>query len=79
MKVIGVREVDYESKKTGKPVRGVEVYVSYEDKKIVGVGTERLYVSEKYFPDVCHMGKGLLGKEVHVSYNKYGNIEAFEF
>lgn len=74
-KVIGKEKVDYVSKKTGEPVKGMTLYLSYSDDRIVGVGSEKAFVSEKSegFTVACDVS---LGQDVNVYYNRFGSVEA---
>lgn len=43
--IIGYRDVNYTSKKTGKPVIGYNVYVTYSGRNVEGVACREFYIS----------------------------------
>ena len=73
-KVVGKQTVDYVSKKTGQPVKGVTLHLTYPDDRIIGLGTESVFVSAKstcYSVVMCLE----LGDDVDLFYNRYGSVE----
>lgn len=70
--VIGIKNVNYVSKKTGKNVNGLIVYFSQPIKDGVGLSAGNVFVSQ----DVA--GNIVPGDDVKIFYNKYGNVCAIE-
>lgn len=77
MKVVGIREVKYTSKKTGNDVHGYDLYVELPSSKVQGVMTDKLFLSD-YIIDKNHGKMPALGDEVNVFYNRFGRIESYE-
>lgn len=73
MKVIGFKEVDRVSQKTGRAYKALNIYVTYQSTNITGEGCEVLFVMQ----DSCYPGIAI-GDRIRVSYNRWGNIEAVE-
>ena len=76
MKLIGVKRVDYVSVKTGKRVLGWNLYLTYplkDNNEEHGYGCEREFISESVF-DVAPWD--LIGTELTILYNKYGNVDS---
>lgn len=44
--VLGIQSVDYVSRKTGNPVKGVTLYVKYKDAQVQGEATANIFVSD---------------------------------
>lgn len=72
-KVIGIKNVDYVSKKTGKNVVGITLYLTEPAEDVKGMSCESVYVS---FASRAYEDAKLcaLGDDVEVGYNKYGQI-----
>lgn len=76
MKLIGIKRVDYVSQKTGKNVLGWNLYLTYplkDDNQNHGLGCQREFISASVFNDAPWE---LIGTEITVSYNKYGNVDS---
>lgn len=71
--IVGIREVDYTSKKTGKRVEGVSLHVATEEKNVQGKAVSEMYVGKQTLDECYYTPK--LGDTVNVSYNKYGNVD----
>ena len=69
-KIIGVQNVDYVSKKSGKQVKGVTLHVTYEDNSIAGLGSDNFFISDQILD--C---SGIFAGDVIkiVGFNLYGN------
>lgn len=77
MKVVGIREVNYTSKKTGKEVQGIEVHGTYPSSRCTGVLTDKQFLSMF----IIEKNGGLIpeiGDEFIVSYNRYGQVDHYE-
>lgn len=72
-KVIGIKNVDYVSKKTGKSVVGITLYLTEPAGDVKGMSCDSVYVSSAShaYEDakLC-----ALGDNVEVGYNKFGQI-----
>lgn len=75
MKVIGIQNVDYVSKKTSNRVTGVRLHCSYERRDCEGVCVEQFFCKTSAFPD----GVPQLGDEVDLLFNRYGNVQQVSF
>jgi hypothetical protein len=68
--VIGFERVDYTSKKTGKPVLGYRLYMSFDRQTISGVGCQSEFVSDSdlgsYTPTI--------GDLIRLFYNRWGRV-----
>ena len=73
-KVIGYGKTEFKPQDSNEPIRGMNLYVSYEKDNVTGVAAERLFITEKkigtYLPQV--------GDQVNIIYNRYGKVEAVE-
>lgn len=69
--VTGIKKVDYVSKKTGRPVQGFSLWLSYERKDVEGTACDEVYVSNERISDVPK-----LGDMVDVYYNRFGSVES---
>lgn len=77
MKIVGIKEVNYVSKKTGKEVRGYEFQGIYPSKRCIyghAVGTD--YISE-YALENSGGALPQVGDEVTVLYNRNGQVTSF--
>lgn len=70
MLVVGIKHIDYFSKKKDCQVNGVEIHYQYEDKNINGFGCGNVYLSDNvisksggYVPQV--------GDDIGIYYNQY--------
>lgn len=70
--VIGIKNVNYVSKKSGKNVNGLMVYFTQPIKDGVGLSADSVFVSH----DVA--GNIVPGDDVKIYYNKYGNVCSIE-
>lgn len=72
-KVVGIKNVDYVSKKSGRNVQGTELHVLYNDNNVAGKAVDKIY---------C--GKNIVLKDVHIEgeidvyYNKFGQVDFVE-
>lgn len=67
--IIGIEFLDYVSKKTGKQVKGYNLYMTYEKEKCDGLATLNEFVSEEIGKDVE------VSDKVQLFYNKYGKVD----
>lgn len=77
MIIIGIQRVDYISKKTNRPVKGYNFYVTESINEISGFGdkSEKIYVSETCVSDIPDIySNDYIGCDVDFTYNKFGNV-----
>lgn len=73
MTVRGIQLVDYVSKKTGNPVKGVTLFCSHKEQGVDGEMTEDIYVSDAL--DCARLAYGLKpGVLIDVEYNRRGYV-----
>ena len=72
MKVMGDESVNYVSKKTGNPVSGYRLHLSYDKKGCDGVAVESYFIRSDAFPD----GVPVVGDDVNLFFNRYGNVQS---
>lgn len=77
MKVVGKQNVDYISKKTQEPVKGVSLHCVGTRNTVEGECVETIYVSAKsaMYDEVMKLP---LGSSVTVSYNRWGSVESVQ-
>lgn len=75
-KVLGIQNVDYTSKKTGNPVSGIRLHLSYDRRDTDGVCVDSFFCRHSCFPggEVPRVGD-----DVNLLFNRYGNVECVEF
>lgn len=74
--VIGIRNVDYESRKTNQRVVGVSVFCTFEDRNTQGKACESIYFSESKLRDMGWTPR--LGDLFRPIYNKYGTVDSID-
>lgn len=73
MTVRGIQLVDYTSKKTGKPVKGVTLFCSHKEQSVDGEMTEDVFVSDSL--DCARLAYSLkVGSLIDVEYNRRGYV-----
>lgn len=72
MKVLGIESVNYVSKKTGNPVSGQRLHLSYDKKGCDGAAVESYFVRNDAFSD----GVPGVGDDVELFFNRYGNVRS---
>ena len=78
MKVVGIKEVNYTSKKTGKEVHGVEIHGVFPSSRAkVGMLVDTQYLSTQIVEE-CGGKLPEVGDEINFFYNKYGQVEYYE-
>ena len=76
MEIVGVRRIEYVSKKTGNPVKGYEIHTEEQRKDVTGVATEKIFVGEEKAKNCGFMPE--VGQEIEVAYNRFGSVQAVE-
>lgn len=69
--LVGMKDVDFKGQ-DGSQVKGWNLFFTYSDKYITGVGVDKIFVSDKKFSEVSFMPE--IGKECRLLYNKYGKV-----
>lgn len=69
--LVGIRGVCFTGS-DGKQVEGTNLYLTYEDDYIDGVGTEKVFVTSKRFNSLSFVPE--IGGRCRLMYNKYGKI-----
>lgn len=68
IKVIGIKKVNYISKKTGKPVEGTQLFYNYKANDVEGCACDKLYL----YKDFPNAEKIQVGKNYDVYFNQFG-------
>lgn len=68
--VVGIRKIDYVSKKTGRQVKATELHCLCSDDKCYGMLTEKFFVPDRLSCDHIH-----LNDHIKVYFNRYGSID----
>ena len=69
--IIGVKKVDYVSKRTGKQVSGFTLWTQYERKDVEGFACDEIFVSRERISAIPKVGDF-----AEVYYNKFGSVES---
>lgn len=70
-KCIGMRNVDFKGS-DGNQVSGMHLFLSYEDRNITGVGTEKVFIPSYRLQQMSFVPS--VGSECELFYNKYGKV-----
>ena len=70
--LVGMRSVDFTGSGDGKKVEGMNLYLTYEDGYIEGVGTEKVFISSKRFNALSFVPE--IGARCRLMYNKFADI-----
>lgn len=76
MKVLGYREVNFSDSKTGRPIVGVSVFVSHEERNVVGDMAEKLFFGQQILSE-CGYAPAV-NDVINVQYNKYGKPDLIQ-
>lgn len=70
--VLGVQTVDYVSRKTGNPVKGVTLHTKHKDSQVVGEAVANIFISDNLnLPCIPELAPGQI---VDVEYNNRGFV-----
>lgn len=75
-KILGIENVDYESRKTGRRVRGTNLHCVRGDKPanmVDGDAVERLYIKQDI--DCSSLQ---VGDNIEVYYNRFGSVDSVQ-
>ena len=77
MKIVGKQNVDYVSRKTQEPVKGVSLHCTGTRNNVEGEAVETIFVSAKsgLYNEVAKMP---VGTNIRVSYNRWGSADYIE-
>ena len=71
-KLLGIQTVDYVSRKTGNPVKGVTLHCSFKDPQVEGEAVDGIFVSDNLkLPCISELR---VGQIVDVTYNNRGYV-----
>lgn len=75
MKIVGKQRVDYISKKTQQPVKGLSLHCVGTSNRVEGECVETIFVSEKsaMYDEVYELP---IGSAITVTYNRWGSVES---
>lgn len=72
VKVLGIQTVDYTSRKTGNPVKGVTLHSSFKDAQVQGESVSSIFISDNLgLKCVTEIHPGMM---VDVEYNNRGYV-----
>lgn len=71
-KVLGLQTLDYISRKTGQPVKGVTMHCSYYDQQVRGQAVSSIFVSDNLQLDCVYNLE--VGDEVDIEYSNRGYV-----
>lgn len=72
VKVLGIQSVDYVSRKTGNPVKGVTLHSAFKDAQVEGESVSSIFVSDNLnLKCVAEIRPGMM---VDVEYNNRGYV-----
>lgn len=69
--LVGMRNVNFKGS-DGNPVEGVNLFFTYEDTHIDGLGVEKLFIGNKRFCELSFMP--VIGSQCSIRYNRYGKV-----
>lgn len=74
MKIVGKRMVDYVSKKTQNPVKGISLQCVYARNDVEGLAVQEIFVNSR--SDMYkEISAAPLDSEINVYYNRWGSPE----
>lgn len=73
-KLMGKGIVDYISKKTGQPVKGVTLHLGKSETGVDGIAVESVFISAKS-DKFEQIAKIPLNSDIDVVYNRWGNVD----
>lgn len=72
VKILGIQNVDYVSRKTGNPVVGVTLHASFSDAQVVGTAVDKIFISDNlHLPCIKDLS---IGQVVDIEYNNRGFV-----
>lgn len=72
VKILGIQNVDYVSRKTGNPVVGVTLHTSFSDAQTLGTAVDKIFISDNlHLPCIKDLA---IGQTVDIEYNNRGFV-----
>ena len=71
-RVLGVQSVDYVSRRTGQPVKGVSFHIAYKDNNVRGEAVSDVFVSDNL--GISGVMDIAPGDNIDVEYNNRGYV-----
>ena len=71
-RVLGIQSVDYVSRRTGQPVKGVTLHVSHKDQQVIGDAVSNVFISDNL--GIAGLSNISVGVNVDVEYNSRGYV-----
>lgn len=71
IEILGIKDTRFMNKETGEVVEGQSVYFSYDDEKVIGVATDRCFLTRSKKLDPVPA----LPAMADLYYNKYGKVD----
>ncbi len=68
--VVGIKKINYTSRKTGQLVQGTELHCSFDDKNVLGAAVDKFYIPQRV--DISHVQ---IGDVVNILFNRYGSVD----
>lgn len=72
--LVGVKRVDYVSKKTGKQVLGWNLFITRSDEHVEGLVAEDVYCADAMSSQVNAI-KPYIGEEIQLLFNRFGGVD----
>lgn len=72
MKVIGFSECSFTAKDTGSLIEGMNIFVSFENKRTTGFACDRIFISRQRLEECGYYPS--LGDDIEPLYNRFGKI-----
>lgn len=69
--LVGMRNVNFKGSDGGQ-VEGVNLFFTFEDEHINGVGTEKIFIGNKKFCELSFVPD--IGSPCVIRYNRYGKV-----
>lgn len=69
--LVGMKDVNFKGQ-DGSQVTGWNLFFTYEDQYITGVGVEKIFIGNKTFGRVSFVPE--IGSQCRLLYNKYGKV-----
>lgn len=70
VKVLGIKKIDYISKRTNNPVHGTELHVSFQDNRVSGLAVDKIFVRDR-----VDIGSVKLGDSLNLLFDRYGQVD----
>lgn len=71
-KILGIQNVDYVSKKTGRPVVGMTLHATFSDSQVSGMAVDAIFISDNLnLPCIRDLA---VGQSVDIEYNSRGYV-----